>query len=82
MLTNIRRMGNSQGVIIPASLLRELNFGTTVELHIENGTLVLSQPTNKLRDGWANDAKRLAETGDDALLWPAFSSTDDEEWTW
>jgi antitoxin MazE len=75
-------MGNSQGVIIPASLLRELNFGATVELHIENGTLVLSQPTTKLREGWANDAKRLAETGDDALLWPAFSSPDDEEWTW
>jgi antitoxin MazE len=82
MITSIRRMGNSQGVIIPAHLLRQLNFGSAVDLVVENDSLVLRKPANKRREGWADDAKQLAQQGDDALVWPEFSNSQDEDWVW
>lgn len=34
------------------------------------------------RAGWAEDAKRIAEAGDDALVWPEFANEGDDELTW
>jgi antitoxin MazE len=35
-----------------------------------------------VREGWSDDARRLAERGDDALLWPEFGDEGDEKLTW
>jgi hypothetical protein len=34
------------------------------------------------REGWAEDARRLAEEGDDALVWPAFANEGDDRLVW
>lgn len=34
------------------------------------------------RDGWAADAQRVAEAGDDAPLWPDLANADDETLAW
>lgn len=41
MLTRLRKIGNSKGVIIPAALLSACDFADTVELRLEGPRLVI-----------------------------------------
>lgn len=83
MKTNIINIGNSQGLIIPAILLRKLNlsFKSSVELEVEDGKITI-KPTS--RQGWAEAALEMHKSGDDLPLIDETLTTDfdKEEWTW
>jgi antitoxin MazE len=78
----IRRMGNSQGVIIPKPVLAQAGLETEAEMTVEKGVIVLRKPASTARDGWAQASKRLAEKGDDALVWPEFGNESDDDIKW
>lgn len=82
MKTTIRKMGNSQGVLIPKPLLAQIGLENEAEMVVENGAIVLRRPRRKAREGWAHASKMLAASGDDALVWPEFSNEGDAELAW
>ncbi len=84
MLTPVRKMGNSSGVIIPKSLLGVIGAsqGDTVEMRVEGPSLVITPVTRHPRAGRAEASRDLAESGDDALPWPEFEGASDADWTW
>ncbi|MEX3958707.1 antitoxin MazE [Trinickia symbiotica] len=82
MKTTIRRMGNSQGILIPKPILAQLGFEHEVEMEIEGDALVIRRPLKKAREGWADASKRLAAAGDDALVMGEFGNGEDAEWSW
>jgi antitoxin MazE len=75
-------MGNSQGVLIPKPVLAQLGLEGEVEMEVENDSIVLRRPQKKVREGWADASKSLAESGDDALVMGEFSNADDAELAW
>ena len=82
MKTTIRRMGNSQGVIIPKPLLAQVGLVDEAELVVEKDSIVLRKPRREVRAGWAEASQRVAKDGDDALAWPEFASDGDTELQW
>ena len=78
----IRKMGNSQGVIIPKPVLLQLGLGDEAEMSIERGAIVLRKPRNGVREGWAEASRAIAEGGDDKLVWPEFGNEGDSELAW
>jgi antitoxin MazE len=82
MKTMIRKMGNSQGVLIPKPILAQLGFGDEVEMQVENDTIVLRKPPKKAREGWAEASKVVANAGDDALVLGEFGNAGDAEFAW
>ncbi|MFP6560876.1 AbrB/MazE/SpoVT family DNA-binding domain-containing protein [Paraburkholderia sp. B3] len=82
MKTTIRRMGNSQGVLIPKPVLAQLGLENEVEMEIENDAIVLRRPRQPAREGWAEASKALAQSGDDALVMGEFPNADDAELEW
>jgi antitoxin MazE len=80
----VRKMGNSSGVIIPKQLLTEIGtkVGDHIEMVVEAGRLVIAPIKTHPRAGWAEDAKGLAESRDDGLVWPEFSNEDDDKLEW
>ena len=84
MRSAVRRMGNSSGIIIPKPLLIEIGAkaGDDVEMLVEAGRIVIAPIHAHPRAGWAEDARRIAEEGDDALVWPEFGNADDGALTW
>lgn len=80
----IKKIGNSAGVVIPKPLLAEMGAkaGDPVELAVEDGRLVVQPVKRTPRAGWAEDSKRLAAAGDDALVWPEFANDEDEQLVW
>jgi len=56
----LRKLGNSSGVIIPKSLLRDLGIaeGDPVEMTLEAGRIVLVPIKRRARAGWAEASQR------------------------
>jgi antitoxin MazE len=82
MLTTIRKIGNSQGVLIPKPLLKQVGLTGQVELLIQGETLVIQKPKKHPREGWEEAGKALAASGDDVLVWPEFANEDDADLQW
>jgi antitoxin MazE len=82
VLTIIRRIGNSRGILIPKPLLKQAGLEDQAEILVEGNTLVVRRPDKAPRQGWAEDSKRLSACGGDALVWPEFANEADADWTW
>ena len=78
----IRKMGNSQGVLIPKPILAQLGLEAAVDLQVRDGVIEIRALRRHPREGWAADAQRLAQQGDDALVWPEFANAADTELDW
>jgi antitoxin MazE len=82
MKAHLVQIGNSRGVRLPKPLIEQAGLGDEVELHIQNGAIVISR-ADKTRTGWAEAAARSNKSGDDALIDPLTSTRfDEEEWEW
>ncbi|MBX3673730.1 MAG: AbrB/MazE/SpoVT family DNA-binding domain-containing protein [Burkholderiales bacterium] len=82
MKVAIRRLGNSQGVIIPKPILAQVGLVAEAEMRVEKGAIVLEKPAAAPRAGWAEASQRLARQEDDALVWPEFENEADKDIKW
>lgn len=81
--TTIRKLGNSQGVLIPKPILAQVGLGEgAAEMTVEGDAIVLRRVRQEARAGWAEDCSALRSSGDDALVWPEFGNADDEDFAW
>lgn len=78
--TTIRRIGNSRGVILPATVLQEVGATDELALSVEAGRIVL-EPTHELRRGWFDNATDDVQSKSD-LEWERAPLSDDAEWQW
>lgn len=65
MPTSIRKIGNSRGVILPKPALQALGVaeGGAVEFIYEPGRISIVPAKADPREGWEEDAKRIAAAG-------------------
>ena len=82
MKTTLRKMGNSQGVIIPKGVITQLGIDGDLDISVENNAIVLRKPLNQVRTGWAEASKKVAAADDDKLVWPEFGNRGDAVLTW
>jgi antitoxin MazE len=78
MKATIVKIGNSQGIRIPKTVIEQCKFGREVVLSVEDGRLVVA-PKRRPRDGWDADAFKCAAAGDDGLLLGDFPNEFDEK---
>jgi antitoxin MazE len=78
----IRKMGNSRGVLIPKPILAQVGLEGVADLQVRDGVIEIRPLHRNPREGWAEDARRLAEQRDDALVWPEVANADDDELVW
>jgi antitoxin MazE len=78
----VRRIGNSQGVLIPKPFLLQAGLTGEAEMLVERGAIVLRKPRKRVREGWAAAAKTIAGSGDDELLMGEFGNAGDAELAW
>ncbi len=82
MLTTIRRLGNSRGILIPKPLLKQAGLEDQAEIFVEGNTLLVRRPKSAPRAGWAEASRKLAASGDDKLVWPEFANEADADLKW
>ena len=78
----IRKMGNSQGVLIPKPILAQVGLEGTADLQVRDGVIEIRPIRRNPREGWADDARRLAAQGGDVLIWPEVSNEGDDKMVW
>jgi len=83
MKTAIRKMGNSQGLLIPKPFLTQIGMEIgEVDIEIENNAIVIRKLAKKPREGWADASKKIAAADDDKLVMPEFANDDDKDLVW
>ncbi len=83
MKTTIRRLGNSRGILIPKPFLVQVGLEQgAAELTVEGDAIVLRRARPEVRAGWAEACQSLSLAGDDALVWPEFGNSGDEDLAW
>ena len=87
MLTTIRQIGNSRGVLIPAAFLVSCQIEEQVDMQLQDGQIVIKPVRRKLRDGWFVDAGAppkavLTQETLEAQDWSDVPVADDSEWVW
>lgn len=87
MLTTMRRIGNSRGVLIPAAFLATCQIEDQVDMQLQDGHIVIKPVRRQLREGWFADAgdappAALAQEQADVQDWLAIPGEDDSEWVW
>ena len=78
----IRKLCNSQGIIIPKPLLAQAGLTDEADLLIENGALTLRPVKRSPREGWAEASRKIAAAGDDKLVWPELGNIGDKKLKW
>ena len=82
MKVSLRKIGRSQGVPIPKSILVLVGLEGTADLQVRDGVIEIRAVRRNPREGWADDARRLAAQGGDALVWPEVANEGDSELVW
>lgn len=82
MQVSIRTMGNSKGVLIPKPILEQTGLVDVADLQVNNGVIEIRPIKRNPREGWAADSQRIAQAGDDGLVWPEFANADDKALQW
>lgn len=82
MKARIIAIGNSKGLIIPATMLKQLALEEDVEIEVEDGALIV-RPKKVARVGWEDQIKRAVKQGDNDKSLPDFFADETlEDWTW
>ncbi|MBN1830579.1 MAG: AbrB/MazE/SpoVT family DNA-binding domain-containing protein [Deltaproteobacteria bacterium] len=84
MRARVVKIGNSQGIRIPKTLLDQTGIVDEVELDIEKEKIVI-RPVSDPRLGWEKSFKTMSDNHDDALVdgdENLSHSWDEQEWQW
>ena len=85
MIQPIRKIGNSQGILLPRVLLQQAGIGTAVDVEIAEGGLILRPVKKHPRESWDDQfAKAINDKNqpDDDLFAGIENEFDQNEWTW
>lgn len=82
MIIPIIKIGNSKGIILSKTILKEYDFAEKAELIMKENHIEL-KPVSPPRQNWDKAFKRMHELGEDKLLDQDVLEDDaTEEWEW
>ena len=87
MLSTVRQIGNSRGVLIPAAFLALCQIEDQVDMRFEDGAIIIKPVKATLRAGWFTGSTLLSneeiqQENEMALDWEGAPASDDSEWQW
>ena len=81
MKAQIIRIGNSQGIRIPKTMIEDGKLTGEVELELhEEGLLIRS--LQKPRSNWDSEFKSVSESDDDQSIGDTRTAFENKEWQW
>ena len=82
MKSKIISIGNSKGVIIPSSFMKDLGLTDSVEMEVVENALVI-RPASSARKGWEEQIALAAKADNSKDRLPDFFKDENmEDWTW
>jgi len=82
MKTHLVAIGNSRGIRIPATILKQAGLKDELDLRVR-GSQVIIRSAHRPRSSWEQACAEMAARGDDQLLDPETPTAwDRSEWKW
>jgi antitoxin MazE len=77
------KIGNSQGMRFPKSVIEQCGFESELDLSVRGETLMV-RAKRKPREGWAEAFDKADMSGEDEAIWPDHMENefDRAEWKW
>jgi antitoxin MazE len=69
MQANIISIGNSKGIRLSKTILKQYNIDDVVELELREDCVVLYPVKKNPREGWEEAFAEMHANGDDKLVW-------------
>jgi antitoxin MazE len=82
MLVSIIPIGNSKGIRIPKSILKQLGIREKVELEVHSNEIHIKPVNEKPRTGWEEAFAIMHQKGDDTMLLQETLDEEEFEWEW
>lgn len=86
MLTKIRRIGNSQGILLSKTMLDQVDIEEYVNVEVKGNAIMIFPVSTNPREGWAEQFRLATENEspaeDENLIGGLPNAFDDSEWTW
>jgi antitoxin MazE len=82
MLISVVQIGNSKGIRLPKAIIDQCKISDKIDLEIKDNEIILHPIKNKVREGWAEKFKLMAENGDDKLAIEDSIDIDMKNWEW
>lgn len=83
METKIRKIGNSQGIILPANIRDAAGITGKVRIHSDGRKIIITAITDEPRKGWLEQFQAADSLNDHEMLLPdVFEDEVTDDWTW
>ncbi len=82
MLVNVIQIGNSKGLRIPKSVLKQCNIKDKVEMEIDDDKIVIKALKKDVRKNWDRSFKEMYDNKDDGLYIDDAVDIEMEDWEW
>lgn len=81
---SLRKWGNSVGVRIPSTLLKEAHLepGEVVEITVNEEGAILLTPSKNKQEGWLEKFNAIADSAQEGELVDISNQFDEDDWTW
>ena len=90
MLTTLRQIGNSRGVLIPAAFLQSCQIENQVDMSLQDGKIIIKRFKKTPREGWFSQTIGDKQPSSAAVLleqaesqsWAQAPLATDSDWQW
>ena len=82
MIASVVQIGNSRGIRLSKSILRELGIEKEVEIKIHNNALIIKNIKKKPREDWSEAFSKMAKAKEDKLLLNDSIDSEAFDWVW
>ncbi len=82
MKINLISVGNSKGIRIPSTVLKQCDIKDEIILEVKNNTVILKPSKKKPRSGWNEAFKLMKKRGEDLLLIGDDLDIEKDDWQW
>ena len=82
MEISIIKIGNSKGIRLPKTVLRQFSIEDKLEMEVHESEIVLKPVKKTPRKGWKEAFEKMHEKEEDTQLLPSFEEEENFEWEW
>jgi antitoxin MazE len=82
MRTKLVSIGNSKGIRIPSSFLKQCGIDNIIDIDIKEQRIIINPVKKRPREGWEKAFNTMHANGDDSLLIDGITDSFEKDWEW